>query len=205
MRKLLKITLAITSITSLPAMASTDGSYLDSDMYNSATMNNVQVNNSGTPTTTIDNIQCPTASFTFGGGQIQADSVYYRRHLNSTTATVGFQMPIDINGTVDRCIQAQKAAVATRKFTYQMNVVKNCIAAAKAGLYLDPKQFPWAKMCTGVQKKYEPRYNWQPQVQRVSEGFTPLPKPKAQKVSATTQVKPLPAPKNKITKINGKN
>lgn len=157
LKKAIVSTLILSAIGAGTAQAD-NSSYL-SDQSNSATQNNVQVNNSGTPTTTMGGIRCPTPSFTLGGAAINSDTIYTDRDIDSRSITVGVQIPWDLDGALSKCQQAQKDWIYHQKFNTQIQIVRACISAAKAGMVLDPNEFPWAKKCVGVRKYLAKRHN----------------------------------------------
>lgn len=124
-------------------------------MYNSNAMSNVQVNNSGSSYTSMDNITCPTGTWT-AGGAFNDTQMQHGADANSGTVMLSYNHPTDLNGTISRCVKAQRAAVITRQQNNDFDVIRNCIAAKNANIYLDPTVFSWAKQCKGVQPMYVP-------------------------------------------------
>lgn len=123
----------------------------NSNMSNSSNMNNVQVNNSGSSHTVVDGIYCPTASMTVGAATMDSESEYYDSSTKSMAVTVGIHIPIDLgNGTLSRCRRAQEAAVYQRKLNDDWSTIRKCIDLHKAGIKLDPRIYPWAKRCDGL-------------------------------------------------------
>ena len=133
------------------AVQNTSNTEYNSPMNNANTMSNVQVNNSATPYVDLRGIRCPTAALTAGAGITQADSS--KAYADSHNLVIGFQMPIDINGTIDRCVQAQQADLANMRFDNDLKILSVCEKALEKGYYLDPEIFPWAAKCEGVTKK----------------------------------------------------
>lgn len=119
-------------------------------MYNSNAMSNVQVNNTGSSYTAMDNITCPTGTWS-AGAAFNDTQMSHGSDANSGTMMLSYNHPTDLNGTVSRCVKAQKAALITRERNNDFDIIRNCIAAKNAGIRLDPMVFAWAKKCEGVQ------------------------------------------------------
>lgn len=152
----MKRTIIALALMATSTLASAAGAYdnnnsaeYSGNMYNSNAMSNVQVNNSGSSYSSLGNITCPTGTFTIGAAyndtQIESGS-----NASSGTSLLTYNHPIDLNGTISRCIDAQKAEVTRMETENDFNVIRNCIAAKQANLTLDPKVFPWAKKCEGI-------------------------------------------------------
>ena len=129
----------------------------NSPMNNANTMSNVQVNNSATPFVDLRGIRCPVASLTTGAGVGAAHTK--DNGSQSANAVIGFQVPIDLNGTIDRCQQAQRAEVAKMRFASDMEILRACVEARTNGYRLDPAVYPWAAKCNGLITVQQPYNN----------------------------------------------
>lgn len=152
-KTLLAIVLAATSSLAFAggdAFTNTSNPEYNGNMYNSNAMSNVQVNNSGSSYSSMGNITCPTGTFTLGTAYNDT-SIKQGSNANSGTVMLSYNHPTDLNGTVSRCVKAQKAQVRLMEQENDFNVIRNCIAAKSANITLDPTVFPWASKCAGVQ------------------------------------------------------
>ena len=150
--------LVLSSFTSLADEANSAAStaYADGSVINQNYQSNNTLDND-LPYVTMgpNRVTCPTGKFTAAAIPMTTNSDY--GDSNSASLMVGLSIPVDFNGTVDRCKQQQRLMIRNaewemtdREIDTDMRILAACKKAFDDKININPEAFPWAKKCDSL-------------------------------------------------------
>ncbi|AUR96767.1 hypothetical protein NVP1232O_33 [Vibrio phage 1.232.O._10N.261.51.E11] len=138
------------------ANSAASAAYADGTVVNQNYQNNNTLDNE-LPYVTMsrDRVTCPTGKFTAAAIPTKTNSDY--GDSDSASLMVGLSIPVDFNGTVDRCKQQQRLMIRNaewemtdREIDTDMRILAACKKAFDDKININPKAFPWAKKCDSL-------------------------------------------------------
>lgn len=148
------------SSTAYCANSSNSSAYADGSVVNYNSQSNNALDGEMPQAIFSENmISCPTSKL--GLYVIPSHNSSDYGDSNGITGMMGVTIPLDTNGTMDRCAQGQRLIVrnleirnekreSESKLDYDMKIMAACEKAFKDGTFIDPNVYPWAVKCQGM-------------------------------------------------------
>ncbi|HIF9075745.1 TPA: hypothetical protein ACX6NV_000576 [Photobacterium damselae] len=128
------------------SVASADGTVLNHNTQ----MNTMLETEVSYSTFTRDSVVCPTTRFNFA--LMPNHTKHMRSDSTSITGVMALDIPLDLNGTISRCKQQQKALLALVDLERDLKILAACIKAKEQSINITPDHFPWAEKCLSVKR-----------------------------------------------------